>query len=536
VLVAPHWSIVAAGLAPAEPAAVVRANRIVDVSPGALDHGVVIGLRRREAQARCPGLEVLDHDPARDARQFEPLVAVLEALTPRVEILSPGRCCFPTIGPSRYFGGDQALGERAAELVDEVLGGLTHLREAGSLMASRVGIADGLFAASLAAQHFYGGEPADGSRVRVIDVLGSRDYLARFPISALGEGASPVERSDELINMFKRLGIERLGDLTVLAPEDLLGRFGRVGVLAHRLACGSDDRPPDTRPIPPDLVVSVELEPPAVRVDAVAFVAKTLADQIHTRLTRDGLACTRLVVEAETEFGEISSRYWRHENTFTPAAMSDRVRWQLDGWFHSAQRPSGGIAVLRLMPDEVVSDEGRQLGFWGGQTQADERAARGLARVQGMLGADAVTVPEVKAGRLPRHHEGRVSISGVELGPDRQLGLPWVSEAPWPGRLPVPSPARVMTEPQPIELVSGVGEKISVDGRGMLSDIPAGMARPGGRVHRVQSWAGPWPLDERWWDSQRHNRQAQLQVELDDNSAHLVAIQGGQWWLEATYD
>mgnify|MGYP000214018450 CR=1 FL=1 len=65
----------AAGVDPAEPAVVVHANRVVDVTPAARDEGVVPGLRRRESQSRCPGLVVLDHDPSRDARWFEPVVA-----------------------------------------------------------------------------------------------------------------------------------------------------------------------------------------------------------------------------------------------------------------------------------------------------------------------------------------------------------------------------------------------------------------------------------------------------------------------------
>jgi len=50
--------------------------------------------------------------------------------------------------------------------------------------------------------------------------------------------------------------------------------------VAHRLASGLDERPPDLRDPPPDLVVGTELDPPVERVDQVAFVAKVLADQL----------------------------------------------------------------------------------------------------------------------------------------------------------------------------------------------------------------------------------------------------------------
>jgi protein ImuB len=52
----------------------------------------------------------------------------------------------------------------------------------------------------------------------------------------------------------------------------------------------------------------------------------------------------------------------------------------------------------------------------------------------------------------------------------------------------------------------------------------------------VAAWAGPWPTEERWWDGQSARRRARVQLCLADGSAHLLALEGGQWWVEATYD
>ena len=75
-------------------------------------------------------------------------------------------------------------------------------------------------------------------------------------------------------------------------------------------------------PPPPDLVATAELDPPASRVDEAAFVAKTLADDLLERLGTLGLACDRIVVEAETEHGERLVRCWRHEGGLTAAALA----------------------------------------------------------------------------------------------------------------------------------------------------------------------------------------------------------------------
>ena len=130
---------------------------------------------------------------------------------------------------------------------------------------------------------------------------------------------------------------------------------------------------------------------PATRVDEAAFAAKVLADHLLARLEELGLACDRVVVEAETEHGERHVRCWRHEGGLTAAALVTRVRWQLDAWLtgrddEETEDATGGLTLLRIAPDRVVPATGRQLGFWGGDAAAHDRAARVLARLQGMLG------------------------------------------------------------------------------------------------------------------------------------------------------
>ena len=145
----------------------------------------------------------------------------------------------------------------------------------------------------------------------------------------------------------------------------MLGRFGPTGAVARNLASGHDERLLGARPPPPELAVTAELDPPAERIDTAAFVAKALADELHERLAALGLACTMVAIEAETEDGGQLVRRWRHEGALSAMALSERARWQLDGWLAGEGRPSGGLTLLRLVPEEVRPDDGRQLKFWG---------------------------------------------------------------------------------------------------------------------------------------------------------------------------
>jgi protein ImuB len=509
----PDWALVAAGVDRATPAAVLHANRVVATTPAARAEGVTVGLRRREAQARCPHVELLVHDPARDARAFEAVAGAVEAVTPRVELTRPGVCSFPTRGPSRYFGGDVALAGRVAGLVAAAVTG-----------PSRVGVADGPLAALLAAH-----------RGQVVDPGATPAFLAPFPVQVLDDA---VPDGAVLTDVFTRLGLATLGDLAALPRPDVMARFGWPGERAHRLACGDDDRRPDTRPPPPDLVAALELDPPAERVDAAAFAAKRLADDLHGRLAGRGLSCTQVLVTAETEHGERHERCWRHEGVLTAPAMAERVRWQLEGWLNSsaASRPTSGISHLALAPVEVAAARGRQLGFWGGETAAAERAARALARVDGLLGPGSATVPERRGGRHPAEAVALVPADALDLTERTVAGEVGADPAPWPGRLPAPAPALIRLRPVPAEVLDRHGRPVGVSGRGLTTAAPARVALAGGAPQGVAGWAGPWPVDERWWDRRAHRRRARFQVLTTDGEAHLLALEDGHWWLEATYD
>ncbi len=513
-------------------------------SPLARREGVRPGMRRREAEACC-ALEVVDADLSAEARRFEVVARAVEGLTPRLEIDEPGVLSFPTRGPARYFGGEPVLATRVREVIAEVLG-----PDAGQV---RIGIANGRFAARLAAREARHAEEG----VLVVAPGGARDFLVPFPVAALGDLA--------LAELLERLGLPTLGDFANLRAADVLARFGADGLRRHELARGLDPAPPDLSIPPPDLIETLELDPPATRVDSAAFAAKTLADRLLGRLAERGLGCTRVRVEAETEHGERIARVWRHEGALTSAALAERVRWQLDGWL-AANAPAtrvvdgdvrglqdlealaeidvdtttGALVLLRLVPEEVIAGDGRQLGFWGGDAAAAERADRALGRVQGMLGFAAVGTFVMQGGRTPSERLAFVPWGEVRE-PRRPLHVGG-EVAVWPGQLPSPSPARVYESPPRVELLDGEGARVRVTGRGEVvtelvmlraAELPEG----GGRV---TGWAGPWIHDVRWWDRATRCRRALFQVVVDCGAAGdvacLVAIERGRAHLDAVYD
>ncbi len=503
------WPVVAAGIAPDEPGAVLHANRVVASSEAARAEGVTRGLRRREAQGRCPELVIAERDLAAEVRAFEPVVAAVEQFSPRLEINQPGTCLFATRGPSRYFGGDVELAGMVVESVTSVLAGST---------TCSVGVADGLFAAKIAAR-------SNRARPEIVPPQGSPAFLAPLSVNLL--------ELPDLTDVLWRLGVRTLGAFASFDATDVLGRFGREGLVAHARAGGRDEQLLDAVDPEDEIAVSVELDPPVDRIDQAAFAARQMAVALDERLRSRGAACSHVTIEAESEHGERFVRGWRHEGALSVAALTDRVRWQLDGWLHAppSVRPSGGLSRLTLRPENLLPAAGRQLGFWGGETEADQRAGRAVARLEALVGVENVQVAEWRGGREPDDAISLLPAGSVDLA-ERQIHV--IDERPWPGRLPAPSPVELFSD-TPIEVVDEDGAPVHVSGRGEVSGPPASLRRKGGRWQRIIAWAGPWLLDERWWDPERARRRARFQLVDEDGHALLAHVEKGEWWLAGTY-
>ena len=324
------------------------------------------------------------------------------------------------------------------------------------------------------------------------------------------------------------------------------------------LASGDDERPSQASEPPQHHRAERAFDEPVEQLQPLAFVGKQLADELTAALALGGLVCTRLVVTAESDHGERSERVWFRARGLSAAAMVERVRWQLAGvravpGDHGGAQPgalSAGVVLLRLDADEVRHDGGDQLRLWGGLSAADERAVRTVARLAGLAGEESVRVPAWQGGRLPGDRYRWVPATTTDLTdaddtasrlrPRRSAAAP---AGPWPGALPAPSPAVVLDrggEPAQhdgvaAEVLDEHGRSVVVGGRGELSAPPAMLTVGTGSPQAIIGWAGPWPLDERWWDARRHRRLARFQVVTADGAAHLVVVERQQWRVVASY-
>ncbi len=536
----PDWPVMAAlaDHAPGTPVAVLEGHQVLACSPGARAEGVRRGMRRRDAQSRCPELVLAEHRPEVDARAFEEVLTAVEELSAGVAPLRPGLCAVRV--PSRFYGGE----DEAAAVVAERLVSL-------GVWDVRLGVADSVFAAEQAARR------AAAQDCVVVPSGQGRAFLAELPVEVLEDA--------ELVDLLRRLGLSTLGAFASLPAPDVLTRFGGRGAMLHRLARGDEPRPVGRREVPPELHAQVVFEPPLENVEAIAFSVRSTAEEFVTGLAEHGLVCTGVRVEADVDGVVASSRSWLHPRWFGTTDLVDRVRWQLEGlggevptvpttgelappgegrvpaggasrersWGSPREGRVGawgwaGVDALRFVPDVVESLSEHADPLFG--PRPDDRVERAVARVQGMVGHEGVVQVRVQGGRSPAARRGSTPWGERPSG-ERPV------QAPWPAAVPEPAPATVFSVPRVARVVGAAGQVVGVDGRGAISCEPVRVCSAEGEPwQQVASWAGPWPVDEHWWDEMSARRMARFQVVGVDGTAWLMLVENGRWWTEARYD
>ncbi|MGA1386974.1 MAG: hypothetical protein ACO33D_01475 [Ilumatobacteraceae bacterium] len=480
---------------------------------------------------------------------FEPVVRAVVAHVPLVEVTAPGIIVFATRGPSRHAGGDDALAALVRAAIQRQLGAAHDTGAVHGTGTARprfgIGIADGRLAAAIAAQHsLHTGTP------HVVAPGASRNVLSDTPVHALVQcvevigavgagvpGADDVASYREVVSLLQRLGLYRFGDVATLSEADLIARLGAFGRDLFRLAHGMDRHPPLTVAPPPDRVCSHQFDSPVESRDAVLAIVDQLATAVVGHLVAHGLSVVRLHVSLESDHGERSERMWYRADGWSAGAIVESVRWQLDAWVqHDA--PTSGVVGVRLSPEQMVVDVGRQASLWGGERDGDRHAQRAIRRVVDMHGAESVTIPTWRGGRDPARWFEFVRSDAVDL--ERRVAREVAMPVTWRGSLPSPAPSLVFDAAPDAHIdVHGTdGRPVGVTSRHAMSDEPA-VVRMGSATYDVLAWAGPWPVEERWWDAQRARRAVRLQLLLRERGTEqtraMIAVLEHHVWRRAAW-
>jgi protein ImuB len=317
-------------------------QQIGEVSLAAEAFGVHPGMRLGEALARCPRLTLVPPDPAGVADLWERLLVRLESMGAGVEPERPGLVCFDARGLLKLHGGTEGVLAAAR----------TALR-----LPARFGVAPSRFAAVAAATRARvrrpeivgGGRRGTGARGGSEGREQARAYLASLPVALLRARPALADLPEAL----ERLGISTLGELAAVPAAALADRFGKLGLLAHELACGGDSAL-SPRPAGEFLREALDLPEAASGIQLERGLG-LLIDRLLARRERRGRTLRAVVISAVlVERGGT----WRQQVVFREA-LADPVRMRLALGPRLAQMPAPAeqlrLAVERFGP--LASDQ-----------------------------------------------------------------------------------------------------------------------------------------------------------------------------------
>jgi protein ImuB len=512
VLCCPQWSGVATyrddscdQATPEVPLAIIHGAVLTECSSAAIEAGVRVGMKRREAHSLCPSLVLVPRDDHRDRQAFDRVLRDLAHYVPQHALLAPGLVAFGARGLGRFYGSEEA----ASRML------LDALAQSEPLARGRIGIADDLFTAVTAAQSTHERYP-----LRNVEPGNQELFLADMPLEVLGD--------ENTVSLLYRLGLETLGDFVALGRDAIRERLGVPGERLFQLAKGQSNTALLVQDASEDTRERMELPESCTLVEQVAFAVKARLEEYEARLRAAGAVITRLRITVAYEEGSQHERIWSHPRFFSASDLLDRVRWQLE----QSHRDTPGDGDLlppavswveceALNPEDLLSHEP---GLWG--AGPDSRVHHVLSRVQGLVGARGVLTGSTRQGRLPA---------------DTQTLTAWGDHAnetvsgPLPGSLPSPLPGTIFSTPREVSLVGDDGTVVRVSSRAELSSPPAWIVS-GSRRLKVSSWAGPWPVWEKWWDPTRSRFVHRLQIVDEHGMGWLMCLCNQAWSLEARYD
>jgi protein ImuB len=459
--------------------------------------------------------------------QFEHVVRAVSELSPLVEVEDAGIMVLSARGPTRYFGGEDAVARRLFDVCGN------------QEVPCGVGIASSRFAARAAAL-------LSVSRATpcVIHHSVSQQFLHALPVGALEKVGSI---SPHTVSLLQRLGLSRCGDVHRIGESALIDRFGNEGRSVWQLVNGEEVRHLAPGSPPSDFACSLDFESPLSVASHVVSASLTAIQSVVAAIAAHGQQCVRVLLECETDHAETSTRVWGEPRGFDSASLAQRVLYQLDGWLvsHDADpdAPTSGIVRVRLVPLECREVLAVQPLLWGGNEENIERALRAASMAQAVHSSVVVTVPQWEGGRDITQVYSHVPLSMVNIA-DSEHAQQRVTEGRgvarrWTGSVPQPSPTCIFPEPHPALVVDEHGEHVAVSGRHELTTTPAFVSVAGYR-YTVEGVAGPWPVEERWWDSRRRRRCVRMQmlVRTQRNTVRvfLLSLENSEWKVLARYD
>jgi len=286
------------------------------------------------------------------------------------------------------------------------------------------------------------------------------EVLAPLPLELLG---LPPERQE----LFRRWGLQSLGDLAALPAVGLAERLGPEGARLRRMARGEDEQPLVATPRPESFECTLELEWPVDGLEPLSFLLARVLEPLCAGLRARGRRAAALALDLVL----VDRRSYRR--VLEPAAPSaDPRTWRtlllLDLEAHPPDEAIAKVTVrAEATPARVV-----QFSLLDPAQPSPERLAETLARLHEWTAAGRAGAPAL----VDTHRPGAFVMSSFSPGAPasvRAAAAPRVA-------------LRVFRPPLPAHVALRDGEPAFVSAAGIRG--------------AVAERAGPWRASGDWWD------------------------------------
>ena len=328
-------------------------------------------------------------DPERAETAWEDALGCLEGIGAALEPGRPGEAFFEAAGLRGLYGTVERALRRARDAIGPPV---------------RLGAGRTRLVAYAAARR---------SRPRrapvVVPPAMTRSFLAPLPVSMLRERLDDEWGRVDLPDKLERLGVESLGQLAALPDAAIADRFGRLGLVALRMARG-DEGPLRPRRVPEILAEGIELGE-AISGPQLERVVALLVDRLLANPARRGRSLRRVRLAARLAGGG----GWRDEAALRRASADhERLLLALQSKLGAIPGP---VVALTLRVLELGSAVGDQAAIDEAAAESRRRRlAEAVRQARATAGNDAVLrvidadtdsrVPERRSLLTPYQEDG----------------------------------------------------------------------------------------------------------------------------------
>lgn len=447
-------------------------GRVLDANANAKRSGARCGMTLLQGQAAAHDVTILVHDPLQSAQVWEDILDALDAVSPLIDDGGEGTAYL-------WMQGIAGTPQSWMQKIHDVLRDFD--------LPFRAGIGENKFIARAAAL------TGDGT---ICEAGGERALLAPLSIEML-------DIEFDLIARLNLLGIATLGDLAKLPHGPFVRRFGSRATRWHRNAQGVDSTPFLPRPHHLHIEARVTGEGSAESEEQIYFALRMLVSRVVEDLARLGKRAGTLILRLECENAHVHELHVRiAQPTADPTMLFDLSKAKVEGLTFDS--PVTGLWLQAVQ----LEDGGTPVTLFSGSDPDPAVVELAIARLEAAL-ASTPSRARVIASHRPE----------AQFTYERFAKIP--ASLP-PGISAMPA-AHVPPQMRLLHV-----REIDVS---MVKNAPAFVGSP---PQAVLDFAGPWRIDETWFENAVVRDE--YDVLLEDGALYRIFRQDTRWYLRGAYD